>query len=105
MEPVLTRSRMENLSAMWENFSLSKSEGSKYQVCEKGYEGKFLLATRFFTGRVLSMEVMARTFKLLWHTKKGFEVHDMGDHRLLFVFSDEFDVEKVLAGEPWSFDW
>ena len=85
--------------------SHSKSEGSKYQVCEKGYEGKFLLATRFFTGRVLSMEVMARTFKLLWHTKKGFEVHDMGDHRLLFVFSDEFDVEKVLAGEPWSFDW
>ena len=104
MEPVLTRSRMENLSAMWENFSLSESEGSKHQVCKKGYEGKFLLAMRFFTGRVLSMEVVARTFKLLWHTKKGFEVRDMGDHRLLFVFLDESDVEKVLAGEPWPFD-
>lgn len=45
------------------------------------------------------MEVVAYTFKLLWHTKKGFEVRDMRDHRLLFVFSDEFDVEKVLAGE------
>ena len=62
---------MENLSYMWENFSLLESEGNKYQVYEKGYEGIFLLAAKFFTGRALSMEVVARTFKLLWHTKRG----------------------------------
>ena len=28
----------------------------------------------------------------------------MGDHRVLFVFSDESDIDKVLSGEPWSFD-
>ena len=28
----------------------------------------------------------------------------MGDHRVLFVFSDESDIDKVLLGEPWSFD-
>ena len=38
------------------------------------------LVVRFFTGQVLSMEAIARTFKLLLHTKKGFEVRDMGDH-------------------------
>ena len=65
MEPVLNCSGMENLSIIWENFSLSKSEGSKYPVYEKGYEEKFLLAIRFFTSRVLSMEVVARTFKIL----------------------------------------
>ena len=50
------------------------------------------------------MEAMAHTFKLLWHTKRGFKVCDRGDHRDLFVFSDESDIDKVLLGEPWSFD-
>lgn len=53
MKFVLNHSRMENLSVLWENFSLSESEG------------KFLLAAKFFTGRALSMGAMARTFKLL----------------------------------------
>ena len=95
---------MENLLAMWETFSLSKSEGSKYRVCESGVEGPYLLAAWFFMGRVISMEAIARTFKLLWHIKKGFEVKDMGNHCVLFVFMEESDVEKVLTGKPWSFD-
>ena len=81
---------MENLSAMWENFLLSKSEGSKYQVHDIGFQGKYLLAARFFTGRVLSMEAIKWTFKILWHTKKGFEVCDVGNHRVLFVFFGGF---------------
>ena len=28
----------------------------------------------------------------------------MGDHRVLFVFSDESDIDKVLLEELWSFD-
>ena len=50
------------------------------------------------------MEAIARTFKLIWHTKKGFEVWDIGDHRVLFVFTEDSDVDKVLAGEPWFFN-
>ena len=53
---------------------------------------------------MLNIEAKARTFKLLWHTKKGFEARDMGDHCVLFVFSEQSDVDRVLAGEPWSFD-
>lgn len=59
-----------------------------------------MLAARFFIGKVLSMEVVARTFKILWHTENGFEVRDMGDHRVLFVFSVEYDIDKVLSREP-----
>ena len=95
---------MENLSAMWETFSLSKSEGSRYRVSGSSMEGPYLLAARFFIGRVLSMEAIARTFKLLWHTKKGFEVRDMGNHCVQFAFKEETDIEKILAAEPWSFD-
>ena len=71
---------MESLSDMWESFSLSEAEGNKNQVHDSSYNGKHLLAAWFFTGRVLSMEAIARTSKLLWHTKKGFEEHDMGNH-------------------------
>ena len=95
---------MENLLAMWETFSLSKSEGSRYRVSGSSMEGPYLLAARFFIGRVLSMEAIARTFKLLWHTKKGFEVRDMGNHCVQFAFKEETDIEKILAAEPWSFD-
>ena len=70
---------------------------SIYQVLDSGSVGQYLLAARFFTGRVLNMEAIAWYFKLLWHTKKGFEVRDMGNHRVLFVFSE---VERVLLGEP-----
>lgn len=94
---------MENLLAMWETFSLSETEG-KYRVCGNSGEGPYHLVARFFTGRVLSMEAIARTFKLLWHVKKGFELRDMGNHCVFFVFMEEFDVDKVLVGEPWSFD-
>ena len=95
---------MDNLSALWETFSLTESEGSMYNVDDGGLEGKFLLAARFFTVRALNIEAIARTFKLLWHTKRGFEVRDMGDNRMLFIFSEKSDADRVLAGEPWSFD-
>ena len=64
---------MESLFVLWESFSLTEFEVRKYQVEDDGLEGKFLLAAWFFTGRVLNIEAIARTFKILWHTKKGFE--------------------------------
>ena len=50
------------------------------------------------------MEAIARTFKLMRRTRKGFEVRDMGNHRVLFVYSDKSDVDQVIRREPWSFD-
>ena len=50
------------------------------------------------------MEAIARMFKLLWDTQKGFKVRDMGNHRVLFKFKDFRDVDCVLKGEPWSVD-
>ena len=41
---------MENLSTIWENFSLLESEGSKYLVQDGKVEGEFFLAARFFIG-------------------------------------------------------
>ena len=89
---------------MWRKFSLSESEGQDFVVQEPVTAEEVYIATRFFTDRVLNMEAIARTFKFLWRTQKRFEVRDMGDHRVVFVFTDASDVEKVLMGEPWTFD-
>ena len=63
-----------------------------------------MLAAHFFTVRAINIEAIGRTFKLLWRSKKGFEVRDMGNHRVLFIFSDELDLKWVLKGESWTFD-
>ena len=71
---------------------------------EDEIEEGYYLAAHFFTSRVLSMEAITRTFKLLWRTRKGFEVRDLGNHKVLFKLSDPSDVDRILKGEPWSFD-
>ena len=50
------------------------------------------------------MEAIARTFKPLWCTKWGFEVKDMENHIVLFVFAKESDANRVLMSEPWSYN-
>ena len=95
---------MERLSDLWEKFSLSESEGSRYQVRDEPVGKEYFIIAKLFTGRTISVEAIARTFKLMRRTKKGFEVRDMGNHRLMFVFTNEEDVVRVMQGEPWSFD-
>ena len=88
----------------WKRFSLLESEGNKFAVREETTMEEYLLVAKFFTRRVLNMKAIARTFKLLWKTRKGFKIRDMGDHKILFVFPEEADIDRVLEGEPWSFD-
>ena len=75
---------MERLSDLWGKFSLSESEGSRYQVRDEQGEEEYFIVARFFTRRTISTEAIARTFRLVWRTKKGFEVRDMGNHRVMF---------------------
>ena len=95
---------MESLSVQWERLSLTEEEGSTYksETLEQG--SGHAIAAKFFTRRVLNMEAIARTFKFVWRTKRGFEVKDMGNHVVLFIFEDAVDAERVIMGEPWSYD-
>nr|POF26724.1 hypothetical protein CFP56_71387 [Quercus suber] len=95
---------MKALSGLQEKLSLTESEGKRFLMEDSEDEREFFLAARFYTNRVLSMEVIAKTLKLLWRTRKGFEVRDMGNHMVLFIFRDERDVKQILKGELWSFD-
>lgn len=53
---------------------------------------------------VINVEVIARTFRSLWRTRKGFQFREARDHTLLFIFEVECDAQKILWNESWSFD-
>lgn len=89
---------------MWKKLSLSEEEDSEYSERTIEMIGGKTITAKFFTRQVLNMEAIARTFKHLWQTKKGFEVKDMGNHVVLFFFLDGSDVDRVLLGEPWSYN-
>lgn len=50
------------------------------------------------------MEAMARTFKQLWRSTNGFKICNHNDHRVLFVFDNLSDVNRIIQSQPWSFD-
>lgn len=78
---------MEDLTPRCDRLSLSAMEDKK-----------------IITRRALNIEVVVCTFRTLWRTKEGFEVTNAGNNVLLFAFEREVDAEKVLLGEPLSYD-
>ncbi|KAL0002584.1 hypothetical protein SO802_016365 [Lithocarpus litseifolius] len=94
---------MDNLAAVWNRLSLLEQEGEVFNFNNQKCRTECMLAAKFFTKRVLNIDVVARTLKPLWRTKHDFETQDMGDHIMLFVFESEVDANRVLLGEPWSF--
>ena len=95
---------MEDLTRDWKKLSLTEKEGDKLDLSKNKKTQVFVLAAKFFTRRSMNVEAVAKTFRPLWRTRKAFEVSEAGDNRLLFAFQTAEDVEKVLLGEPWSFD-
>ena len=50
------------------------------------------------------MEAMARTFKQLWGSINSFKICHLGDHKVLFVFDNLPDVDRIIQSQPWRFD-
>jgi hypothetical protein len=100
---VIFLENMEDISGLCGRLSLTDKEEMPFDF---GFEedDQFYLAARFMTGRHLNIESVVRTFRPLWRTAHGFTVRDMGNNVLVFAFEDETDLERVMQGEPWSYD-
>uniref|UniRef100_A0A2N9H3A9 Uncharacterized protein n=1 Tax=Fagus sylvatica TaxID=28930 RepID=A0A2N9H3A9_FAGSY len=95
---------MDSLEAQWEKFTLSEAEGDTADLVSTTDQPKSYLAAKFLTRRALNAEAVARTFTPLWRTDHGFTIRDMNENRLVFIFEDEADRERVMMGEPWAYD-
>ena len=96
---------MEDVLNDWKRFSLLEEENNKITLdIENPAAKEVILAAKFMTRRALNIEAIGRTLKPLWKTENGFEMRDVGNHILLFVFSNENEAERILATESWTYD-
>ena len=96
---------MEEILNNWKRFSLLEEENSKVTLDDENNDAKeVILAGKFMTRRALNIEAVRRTLKPLWKTRNGFEIRDVGNHVLLFVFDNKNEAERILATEPWTYD-
>ena len=95
---------MEELSTQWKKLTLFESEENRVALRSNRKMRGFVLVGKFFTCRTLNVEVVAKTFRLLWRTKGGFNVTIGCENILLFAFELEVDAERVIQGEPRAFD-
>ena len=86
------------------SLSLSHKEGKRVVLSQREQLKRIVLVAKFLTKHALNIDEVARTICPLWRINGGFRVREMGGSLLFFVFESEHDAEKVLLGEPWSFD-
>ena len=95
---------MEELTSNWNPLSLSDREGPGCCLEDELSSQEFFLAARSLTRRAVNVNAIAKTFTPLWRSRNGFQVRNLGNHMVLFVFYNKEEVEKVIQSELWSFD-
>ena len=97
---VIQLGAMESLTKHWSNLSLHDRERGGVHLAKEKRLSECIIAAKFLTKRALNIEAIIRTFNPLWRSKNGFEVRNT----MLFVFDNKEEVDKIFAGEPWSYD-
>ena len=55
-------------------------EGKNVDLSKEKKRLEFVLAAKFLTRRSINIEVVARTFRPIWRTRRNFEVSAAGDN-------------------------
>ena len=95
---------MEDFYSSWEKLSLFEKENTGFVLPNIPKRNEFIIAAKFLTTRALNTEAVGRTFKQVWRCSDGFKIRNLDDHKVLFMFDDERDVNRILLNQPWSFD-
>ncbi|XP_065617777.1 uncharacterized protein LOC136062543 [Quercus suber] len=67
-------------------------------------EEGLVLIGKFCTKRKINLESVARVLRSVWRAEHNFEVNDLGENKVMFLFQSKDDMERVLLLNPWSFD-
>lgn len=100
----------ENILENWERFSLTAEEETtevdvdRQAALATGQSLGFSLIGKLFAPRIISGDVMRRTFKSAWNIPNGLMVEKLGPNLFLFSLRSEADQTRVMSQEPWLFD-
>ena len=95
---------MDDLAQSWNRLSFLDREGPDCCLLDGDNIETFSIAAKFLNKQAINMEVIAKTFTLLWRARDGFKMQSFGEHKILFTFEKKEVVERILDSEPWSFD-
>lgn len=62
-----------------------------------------VLIGRVCTRKRVNLELVAKVLKTVWKTENNFEVSDLGENKVMFLFQAKDDMDRVLLLSP-SFD-
>ena len=95
---------MEEITGRYAGLHLSLKEDAEVIIQEPVPEEGLVLLGKFYTKRRVNLESVARVLKSVWKTEANFEVSDLGENKVMFLFQKKDDMDRVLFLCPWSFD-
>ena len=95
---------MEDLTKNLSELSLSDREHAGFVLPKIHKSGEYIIVAKFLTSCYLIVEAVVRTFQQRWRSMNGYKIRNLGDYRVLFVFDNNSDVERIIKNQPWSFD-
>ncbi|KAL8510347.1 hypothetical protein ACS0TY_017236 [Phlomoides rotata] len=98
------------MEASLKNVSLS-SDGEKGELVIKPEEVlpenagclEFCLVGRFLTDQTINFNLMKSHMAMIWRSKKGMYVKNIGEGHFIFQFFHVIDLKRVEEGSPWTF--
>ena len=78
------------------NLKLSEKEGSEVDLALLWVNQGLVLAGKFCTKQRVNLEAIGRALRSMWRTKRDFEVSDMGENKVLFLFQEKEDLDRIL---------
>ncbi|XP_059431534.1 uncharacterized protein LOC132165041 [Corylus avellana] len=99
----------DDLTRMWENFSLSKEEEIEVDIPSQNIEGlvtrgQSCLVGKLIVDRIISKEIIKSRLVRGWKPMGAISFKILGDNFFLVKFENRGDKLKVLEGRPWVFE-
>lgn len=90
-----------------ENLNLSVEEDNELVFGEEDTEItadglELCLVGRFITDQSLKFNILRSCLASVWKLRRGVEIKDIGNGRLLARFYHKVDLKRVIDGGPWS---
>ena len=95
---------MDDITERCAGLKLSLREDAEVEIHVPLLEDGPILIRKFCTKRRINLELVARVLKTVWKVENGFEVNDLGNNKVMFLFHTMEDMDRVLLLSPWSFD-
>lgn len=101
--------REEDLSKLWEKFSLTEEEDEDFVVLKEAMvdiasKGKMCLVGKLIADCMIGKETVRAKLIRGWRPTGSLSFKELGENLFLLNFEQEWDKSRVMEGRPWVFE-